>query len=71
MNSLIIFEKNYQFMELDGFAKQHSNGQYTVKSIYYDSPNLIVIKKNMMVLKLEINIVLEDMMIPLEKVLLF
>lgn len=27
-----------QFMELDNFAKQHSNGQYTVRSIYYDSP---------------------------------
>lgn len=27
-----------QFMELDDFAKQHSNGQYTVRSIYYDSP---------------------------------
>ena len=27
------------FMELDGFAKKHSKGQYTVKSIYYDSPN--------------------------------
>lgn len=27
------------FMELDSFAKKHSNGQYTVRSIYYDSPN--------------------------------
>ncbi|KAA3615813.1 MAG: polyphosphate polymerase domain-containing protein [Calditrichaeota bacterium] len=26
------------YMELDGFAKKHSNGQYTVRSIYYDSP---------------------------------
>lgn len=27
------------FMELDDFAKKHSSGQYTVRSIYYDSPN--------------------------------
>lgn len=26
------------FMELDSFAKKHSNGQYTVRSIYFDSP---------------------------------
>lgn len=26
------------YMELDDFAKKHSSGQYTVKSIYYDSP---------------------------------
>jgi SPX domain protein involved in polyphosphate accumulation len=26
------------FMELDNFAQKHSNGQYTVRSIYYDSP---------------------------------
>lgn len=25
------------FMELDDFAQKHSNGQYTVRSIYYDS----------------------------------
>lgn len=28
-----------QFMELDSFAQKHSSGQYTVRSIYYDSPN--------------------------------
>ena len=27
-----------QFMELDDFAKLHAKGQYTVRSIYYDSP---------------------------------
>lgn len=26
------------YMQLDDFAKKHSNGQYTVRSIYYDSP---------------------------------
>jgi len=26
------------YMELDDFANKHSNGQYTVRSIYYDSP---------------------------------
>lgn len=26
------------YMEIDDFAKKHSDGQYTVRSIYYDSP---------------------------------
>lgn len=39
-NSLVdkIRDELSPFMELDNFAKKHSNGQYTVKSIYYDSP---------------------------------
>lgn len=39
-NSLVdkIRKEIMPFMELDDFAKKHSNGQYTVRSIYYDSP---------------------------------
>lgn len=39
-NSLIdkIREDLLPFMEVDDFAKKHSDGQYTVRSIYYDSP---------------------------------
>lgn len=39
-NSLIgkIREEIIPFVKLDDYAKKQSNGQYTVRSIYYDSP---------------------------------
>ncbi len=35
------------YMELDSFAQKHSNGQYTVRSIYYDSLNFNCYKEKM------------------------
>ncbi len=35
------------YMELDNFAKRHSDGQYTVRSIYYDSPGFACYKEKL------------------------
>lgn len=46
-NSLIgkIREEIFPFVKLDDFAKKHSDGQYTVRSIYYDSPQFSCYKE--------------------------
>jgi len=35
------------YMELDDFAKKHENGEYTVRSIYYDSPQFTCYKEKL------------------------
>ena len=57
-------------MELDSFARNTVMDSILLEAFIMILQTLIVIKKNMMVLKLEINIELEDMINYLEKVLL-
>jgi hypothetical protein len=43
----IIREEILLFMEEDDFAKRHKSGQYTVRSIYYDTPKFTCYKEKL------------------------